>query len=230
MGDPFSLFTGAVTVGDIAVRTGNYLRTVYKASGEIDDDIERLSTEIDRFYDTYEALARICPGSQLQQTRSRDQSDSRNDPPQQRLGSIDLPSPKSSPRRSSRPSESRIDSALKRTESRDDPTFKLWYVSSDLVKDGLSQVERLEKLLDEVVGSSTALAQVKHADEVEWLDRVRSTIKQKYGDARKAVKLLSREKEIKSIRDNLSRINQHVSATLDAINLYVPRSSLHNTG
>lgn len=60
MADPFSVATGALTVVDVCVRVGKYLRSVSKAAKNSENDIEALEREISNFSSVYTAIRQIC--------------------------------------------------------------------------------------------------------------------------------------------------------------------------
>ena len=175
MGDPLSIFTGALTVGDVCLRVGKYVKTVVQAAGEVNNELVSLQSEIDRFKDLYDALTRLCPAKEELQNKQHD--------------------------------------------SRDDPIYKLWDDSKDFVEEGIDLVDELEKVLYEIVGEHVLQQPV---GEEQLVKRARLAVSQKFGDFRKAVKMLSKEKRLESIRQRMTRVNQQLSTMLTAINLYVP--------
>lgn len=188
MADPFSIFTGALTVGDICLKVGKYLRTVAKATGVVDHEIQSLGTEIDRFYNVYESLRQLFHQSE--------------EPPELTYR---------------RPSG-----------SQEDPSHKLWVQSGELVQQGLAHVAKLEKLLDEIVGEKVLSGSNEPVGEEQLFTRVRSAVARKYGDLRKgignmattkALKMLSREDSLESIKQHMSRENEWLSTMLIAITL-----------
>ena len=60
MADPFSIFAGALTVGDVCLRVCEYLKSIHTTSKQIDDELESLEREITSFNDLYTALEQLC--------------------------------------------------------------------------------------------------------------------------------------------------------------------------
>ena len=60
MADPFSIFTGALTVADVCVRMGDYLKSVHRIARHVNAEIESLENEINSFKDVYIALQSLC--------------------------------------------------------------------------------------------------------------------------------------------------------------------------
>lgn len=81
MADPFSILTGTLTVGDVCLKVGKYLRTVAKATGVVDDKIKSLETEINSFLNIYESLRGLFhQNEQQQRIVYRQRSESQEDP------------------------------------------------------------------------------------------------------------------------------------------------------
>lgn len=188
MGDPFSIFTGALTVGDLCVKVGKYLRTIAKATGVVDHEIKSLETEIDSFHKVYESLREVFCQSEEQHRLTY-----------KRHG-----------------------------ESQEDPSQTLWHQSAELVQEGLSFVTKLETLLDEIVGEQILPGKDEVVADDQLLSKVRSAMSRKYGDLKrsiestattKAVKMLSRQNNLESIRQKMTRGNQWLGTMLIAITL-----------
>lgn len=60
MAEPFSTFSSALSVADVAIRVGKYLRSVQRNTKHAAEEIASLETEIETFNRTYEALGTLC--------------------------------------------------------------------------------------------------------------------------------------------------------------------------
>lgn len=60
MADPFSIVSGALSVADISIRVGKYLKTIQQTSKHVSEEITSLEREIETFTNTYNALAALC--------------------------------------------------------------------------------------------------------------------------------------------------------------------------
>ena len=66
MADPFSIFSGALSVADICIRVGKYLKRVKRNSDHVAEEITILEAEIATFHNTYQALAVLCANGAAQ--------------------------------------------------------------------------------------------------------------------------------------------------------------------
>ena len=67
MADPFSVVAGTLSIADICIRTGTYLRAVKRITKNADKEIESLESEINNFSSVYSALGQICVLNAAQQ-------------------------------------------------------------------------------------------------------------------------------------------------------------------
>lgn len=75
MADPFSIATGALTVGDVCLRVGRYLHSIHTTSKQIDAEIESLGREIASLKDVYTALGQLCGSSNAWSNKAKDLND-----------------------------------------------------------------------------------------------------------------------------------------------------------
>lgn len=60
MADPFSAAAGALSVGDVCVRVGRYLKDVQRKTKNVAAEIQALEIEVETFKNAYRALADLC--------------------------------------------------------------------------------------------------------------------------------------------------------------------------
>ena len=71
MADPFSIFTGAITIADVCVRIGEYLKSVKRTTKNVDQEIASLEREIQNFNDVYHALGKIRAAYGIPETSNK---------------------------------------------------------------------------------------------------------------------------------------------------------------
>lgn len=80
MPDPFSSFSAALSVVDVGIRVGKYLRTVRRNTKNAAEEITSLEAEIETFTKTYEALGTLCVAGAAQHQHETKKSSEVEDP------------------------------------------------------------------------------------------------------------------------------------------------------
>lgn len=80
MADPFSVFTGALTVADVSLRVIDYLRSVSKVARHVDKEIDSLEREVINFNNVFAALGQLCATANTSQNEVPPKSLQHNDP------------------------------------------------------------------------------------------------------------------------------------------------------
>ena len=80
MADPFSIFAGALTVAQVSIDVGRYLRSISKTAKHIDEEIESLEREVNTFYHVFTSLEQLCATSAAQQKQASGQPRGLHDP------------------------------------------------------------------------------------------------------------------------------------------------------